>query len=78
MNRRNFLSSITKAAFGFTILPPSTTYERIWKATRIIPNPDWIKAEYKIEFISSVDFLQSPEVFKENYKNFGARIQIIV
>lgn len=34
MNRRHFLRSIAGAVAGFTILPPATTYSRIWKATR--------------------------------------------
>lgn len=33
MNRRNFLSTLGAAVTGFTILPPATTYSRIWKAT---------------------------------------------
>ena len=47
MNRRNFLSSLVKGIGLFTILPPSTTYSRIWKAT---VNPDWINAEWEMEF----------------------------
>jgi len=34
MNRRSFLSSIATAVAGFTVLPPATTYDRVWKATR--------------------------------------------
>jgi len=36
MNRRNFLKNSALALFGFSVLPPAKTYERIWKAT-IIP-----------------------------------------
>lgn len=43
MNRRNFLRGLLTAAAGFTILPPATTYERIWRARREI-NPDWVTA----------------------------------
>lgn len=36
MNRRGFLSSIGKAVAGFSILPPATTYNRVWRtAVRI-------------------------------------------
>lgn len=37
MNRRNFLSNLIKGVVTFTILPPATTYNRIWKATIDIP-----------------------------------------
>lgn len=43
MNRRNFIRGLLTAAAGFTILPPATTYERIWRARREI-NPDWVNA----------------------------------
>lgn len=33
MNRRSFIAALA----GFAILPPATTYARIWKATRILP-----------------------------------------
>ena len=53
MNRRNFLSNLAKAVGCFTILPPATTYERVWKASRpeLIVNPDWVNAEYEMEFL---------------------------
>lgn len=34
MNTRSFLKTLANAAMGFAILPPATTYSRIWKATR--------------------------------------------
>ncbi len=34
MNRRGFFGKIGALAAGFMILPPATTYERIWKAGR--------------------------------------------
>lgn len=34
MNRRSFLRNSALALFGFTVLPPASTYQRIWKATR--------------------------------------------
>lgn len=34
MNRRNFIRGLLTAAAGFTILPPATTYSRIWRAQR--------------------------------------------
>lgn len=39
MNRRNFFSTLATAVAGFTILPPATTYTRIWKATRPVIRP---------------------------------------
>ena len=52
MNRRNFLSSLAKGIGLFTILPPSTTYSRIWKAQKpeLIVNPDWVNAEWEMEY----------------------------
>jgi hypothetical protein len=51
MNRRSFLTKSALALFGFTVLPPANTYERIWTA-RLAPkiNPEWIKAEYEMAF----------------------------
>lgn len=34
MNRRSFIDILAKAAAGFTILPPATTYSRVWRAQR--------------------------------------------
>lgn len=60
MNRRSFFSKLAVAAAGFTILPPATTYERIWKPTqkiitfpkgKWIVNPEWETARYAMEFI---------------------------
>ncbi len=41
MNRRNFFKTLATATMGFTILPPSTTYQRVWRArcSHIIPPP---------------------------------------
>lgn len=36
MNRRHFLKNSALALFGFTVLPPATTYGRIWKAQRAV------------------------------------------
>lgn len=33
MNRRNFFNTLASAVAGFTVLPPATTYSRIWRAT---------------------------------------------
>lgn len=33
MNRRSFLTALGKAVAGFSILPPATTYGRVWRAT---------------------------------------------
>jgi hypothetical protein len=34
MNRRSFLDRLAKAALGFSILPPATTYSRVWRVER--------------------------------------------
>ena len=55
MHRRNFLKNSALALFGFSILPPAKTYERIWKAQRApimrTPfysiNPAWVNAPYE-------------------------------
>jgi len=43
MNRRSFLRNSALALFGFTVLPPAETYQRVWRAEyRCImemPNP---------------------------------------
>lgn len=38
MNRRSFFKSALTAVAGFTILPPATTYSRIWK-------PCWVSRD---------------------------------
>lgn len=40
MNRRGFLNALLKAGAGFSILPPATTYARIWRAQRF-PDLQW-------------------------------------
>lgn len=54
MNRRHFLRSIAGAVAGFTILPPATTYSRIWKATRPV-------LKYRTTLIGVWEMLQSCE-----------------
>jgi hypothetical protein len=47
MNRRSFLRTLAGATAAFTILPPATTYSRVWRATsqqRIIV-PYWYQTE---------------------------------
>jgi len=55
MNRRHFLKNSALALFGFSVLPPAKTYERIWKAQRIISvplvNPAYVDAEYEMAFL---------------------------
>ena len=34
MDRRNFIGGMLAAFAGFTILPPATTYGRIWRAAK--------------------------------------------
>lgn len=36
MNRRRFIGNFAAALAGFAVLPPATTYERVWRATRPI------------------------------------------
>jgi hypothetical protein len=33
VNRRSFLRNSALALFGFTVLPPAKTYQRVWRAT---------------------------------------------
>lgn len=51
-NRRNFFRTLATAVAGFAILPPATTYSRVWKATRQpLINPEFTAAEYEIDFV---------------------------
>lgn len=34
MNRRSFMRTLAGAVAGFTVLPPATTYERVWRVAR--------------------------------------------
>lgn len=34
MNRRSFIRNSALALFGFTVLPPATTYDRVWRVTK--------------------------------------------
>lgn len=34
MNRRSFIGNLAGALAGFAVLPPATTYGRVWRATR--------------------------------------------
>ncbi len=52
MNRRGFFKTLAVATAGFAILPPATTYQRVWKAASAIRvNPAWIDAPYEAAFI---------------------------
>lgn len=49
MNRRGFFRTLAAATAGFSILPPATTYQRIWKAVAMPKiNPEWVKATYEM------------------------------
>lgn len=37
MNRRRFIGNFAAALAGFAVLPPATTYGRVWRATRQVP-----------------------------------------
>jgi len=39
--RRNFLSSLLTAGAAFAVLPPATTYSRVWRAARAPFDPSW-------------------------------------
>ncbi len=52
MNRRGFFKTLAAATVGFAILPPATTYQRVWKAVATPQiNPAWISAPAEIGFI---------------------------
>lgn len=40
MDRRNFIENLLAFGAGFTVLPPSTTYLRIWRAERSLVLPE--------------------------------------
>ena len=63
MNRRGFFGAIGAIAAGFAILPPATTYTRLWKAVVAdktfkvaLPNPEWVNAPYQAAFITALPF----------------------
>jgi hypothetical protein len=80
MNRRSFLKAVLG---GFIILPPATTYARIWKATRapiysfdkfifpVISNMAFVS----LDSISAIQPMQEPsgQVFYLDLKNFTRR-----
>jgi len=45
-SRRNFIGSLLAIGAGFSILPPSATYPRIWTAERKLFTPDQAKVNY--------------------------------
>jgi hypothetical protein len=65
MNRRNFLKNSALALFGFTVLPPAETYQRIWKAQRqpviaeltIVINEAYRTVPYEASFLMSQETL---------------------
>lgn len=44
MNRRSFFQRLAMAGAAFSILPPATTYSRIWRAARAPVAPVWVDA----------------------------------
>lgn len=62
MNRRGFFRTLAAATAGFSILPPATTYERVWKAVAV-PSPMWVDAPFEM---SAVIF--SPRDFMGEWK----------
>lgn len=74
MNRRSFLGKIGAAVAGFTVLPPATTYDRIWKAT--LARNTLIDTNYNCVIVPSIDHfsdnLISEKIFYQfwdKYKN---------
>ncbi len=73
-SRRSFFSTLATAVAGFSILPPATTYARVWKAQRSIPNPDYVEAEYQVSFYAHDgvrDLVYNPKDF---YGNWGLKL----
>lgn len=59
MTRRSFFDRLGKLAIGtvaFNILPPATTYRRIWRAEVSLVNPEWVNATYEVFFLSNNAF----------------------
>jgi hypothetical protein len=55
MNRRSFLTKSALALFGFTVLPPAKTYERIWKArTTLLTQPVLVNPAYETTLYEAV------------------------
>lgn len=70
MNRRNFFSTLVKGVGVFSILPPSETYSRIWKAAKPEPKLVWVNfsrhsfycdPEY-LKFIAAVEIKQAMQL----------------
>ncbi len=81
MNRRSFFAKLAVAAAGFTILPPATTYDRIWRPTRKIAlgrtlyriNPEWVTARYMMSFNWYGDKPLSMDSYEDNLPRFNER-----
>ena len=67
MNRRSFFKTLAAATAGFTILPPATTYQRIWKAQTQIVNPEYVNAHFDpIQYIGDWKWLNDPLLIKRH------------
>lgn len=64
MNRRGFFRTLAAATAGFTILPPATTYQRIWKAT--IRSP-WQKIPWEVAYVD-YPALFDPRIYMGEWK----------
>jgi len=76
VKRRTFFSTLATAALGFTILPPATTYARIWKAMRTTDfyvNQQYRTVPYDYEALqeSMVRFLWNPTDFFGEWRLIG-------
>ena len=87
MNRRSFLSNLVKAAGLFTILPPASTYDRIWKASRpeFIINKEWIDASYdllleynKLPFyLAKNQIIVEQKIMHKNWVKFSESLNVV-
>ncbi len=52
-DRRSFFKTLATAVAGFSILPPATTYARVWRASRpaLQTNPDWVTATHEMIWV---------------------------
>lgn len=66
MNRRGFLRcalGAAGAAFGFSILPPALTYQRVWRVIAVSAEPEWLSlpADMNIQWeVKGVELFASP------------------
>lgn len=73
-SRRSFFKQLAVGAASFAILPGATTYERIWRPTRVsnspiyVVNPDYVNGNYDLEFVFAPNFLPQRFRFIDHHK----------